>query len=180
MKIRTPLLNRFERFKKDEDGNATIEFVILFPWFIFILLMSIEAGLSSTRMAMLERSLEQTVRAIRINTNNPPTYDQVKRMICDGAEIFAKCGTRLRLEMVEINPRAALSLPKTVSCNNDPEVILPARGYASLGDNKLMMLRACILTKQFFIVNGIGLDMPRIKNGHYALVATTVFASEPS
>lgn len=180
MILRIPFGRHFKRFKTDEDGNATIEFVILFPWFIFILLMSIEAGLSSTRNAMLERSLEQTVRAIRINTASPPTYEQVKKMICDGAAIFDKCGTRLQLEMVEIDPRAALNIPTSVSCNDKADIIKPTRGYASVGDNKLMMLRACILTKQFFVVNGIGLDMPRIDGGYYGLVATTVFASEPT
>ncbi|WP_420860747.1 TadE/TadG family type IV pilus assembly protein [Algirhabdus cladophorae] len=175
-----PFLQRLKRFQRDEDGNATIEFVILFPWFIFIMMMSIEAGLASSRNAMLERSLEQTVRAIRINTASPPNYNQVKKMICDGAPIFAKCDTRLLLEMEEIDPRAPLTVNKNTQCNDDPEIIKPTRGYATVGDNTLMLLRACIMTKQFFVVNGIGLDMPRIKGGFYGIVATTVFASEPS
>jgi len=34
----------FARFRRGQDGNATIEFVFLFPAFIFLFLTGFEAG----------------------------------------------------------------------------------------------------------------------------------------
>jgi len=180
MSLRNALLTRAAKFARDENGNGTIEFVFLFPWFIFIMMMAIEAGMTSARYAMLERGLEQSVRAVRINTSSPPDYNQLKTMICQQSAVFPSCMTRLRLEMVEIDPRVGVNLTAQASCNDDPEVVQPARGFANVGDNRLMLLRACVLVKQIFVVNGVGLKLKEVKNNHYALVASTVFASEPS
>ena len=41
-----------------EDGNATSEFVILFPMFVFILVSATEIGFITLRHTMLERAVQ--------------------------------------------------------------------------------------------------------------------------
>ena len=180
MNVSRAFLKRIAHFAQDDSGTSTIEFVLLFPWFVWIMVMSVEAGMTSARNAMLERGLENAVRTLRINTEKPPNYEQLRKLVCQNAAVFPNCETRLQLEMVEIDPRVGVTVPKDVACNNDPEIIQPARGFANVGDNKLMMLRAFVLVQQMFVVNGIGLKLPEVKNGYFALVATSVFASEPT
>ncbi|MDW3118993.1 MAG: TadE/TadG family type IV pilus assembly protein [Roseovarius pacificus] len=66
------LRNRLARFRRDDGGNASIEFVIIVPVFIALLVFSIELSLITLRHALLERGLDLTVRQIRLGYAIPP------------------------------------------------------------------------------------------------------------
>ena len=53
------------RFRKDEDGAATVEFVLVAPMFLGLVLATFESGWMMTQSMMLERGLDQTVRELR-------------------------------------------------------------------------------------------------------------------
>ncbi len=66
--------SRIIQFWRDEDGVSSIEFVILYPLFYWILFMGVELGVMQARQAMLEMALDRTVRHVRLNTIAPPSY----------------------------------------------------------------------------------------------------------
>jgi hypothetical protein len=55
------------KFLKSEDGNVTIEIVVLFPVFFMILVSVIEIGMLMTRNTMLGRGLDVAVRDLRLD-----------------------------------------------------------------------------------------------------------------
>ena len=106
------LVKIIRSFRRDEDGAATIEFVILFPAFIAILISSYESGLMMVRNVMLERGVDLAVREMRLGQPVPPTFDQLKNIICDNAVIVNDCFNKIQLELQPIDT-ATWALPTT-------------------------------------------------------------------
>ena len=72
------MTSRLRRFFHKEDGNASVEFVLVFPAFLSLLLMSIELGFVTMRHPLLERGLDIAVRELRLGTGTVPQHDQIK------------------------------------------------------------------------------------------------------
>jgi Flp pilus assembly protein TadG len=62
---------RLRRLLAREDGTATVEFVVLFPVFMLVLVNAVEASVVMSRVAMLDRALDLAVRELRIGTAAP-------------------------------------------------------------------------------------------------------------
>lgn len=167
------------RFRRNETGTATIEFVLVFPAFMILFCSAFEAGLLMTRQVMLERGLDMAVRAIRLGTDHDFTHDETKRMICNGAGIIPQCMTNLKLEMVPTNPRNWSDVQRNADCVDVDVPNTPVRQFQNGQQNQLMVLRACVLFKPFFPGTGLGFQLPRKSGGMYALVSTSAFVMEP-
>ncbi len=167
------------RFRGDEAGNTTIEFVILFPLFMILFLSAIESGIYMTRYVMLERGLDDTVRAIRLGTTNRVDVDDVKQMICDGTVIIPDCENSVKVEMIRIDPENHVRLPARADCVDRDDPAAPARNFATGESNDLMVLRVCALFDPLFPTTGLGFQMPRESGDSYALVSMSAFVMEP-
>jgi len=149
-------LKSLRKWRRREDGNATIEFVIWFPFFFSILASGIDSGLLMIRHVTLERGLNEALRYVALNTVSPPTYLEFKDIICAEIAATGNCATALRVEMLRVDPKndAAINIPQRTSCNNTPEDIVPPVAYDTTGDNELMFVRACLMVKP--LIPGIG------------------------
>ena len=76
------LVNALRRLARREDGTATLEFAILFPAFIIILVSAVEVGFITMRHTLLDRAVDLTVRDIRLGTGTAPQYAQIRDTIC--------------------------------------------------------------------------------------------------
>ncbi|MGB8813882.1 MAG: TadE family protein, partial [Paracoccaceae bacterium] len=65
-----------------EDGTATIEFVLAIPAVLMIFMASFESGLMMTRGMMVERSVDMTMRELRLGHMIMPTFAKLKADIC--------------------------------------------------------------------------------------------------
>lgn len=173
------VLNRFARFRRDEDGNATIEFIIMFPLFIFLLLAGIEMGIIAIRQATLERAVDLTVRDIRLGTGTAPQHDQIKDTICDRAVMVPECKSNLRLEMITVDPENFVAPSVIPDCTDQSEEVNPVRQFTNGMDNQLMILRACAKFKPYYPLSGIGRELDKDNAGYAAITATTAFVQEP-
>lgn len=174
------LTHFLRRFRKSEDGTATIEFVLVFPAFMILFVSAFESGLMMTRHVMLERGLDMAVREVRINTGAPFTHTQIKTMICNSAGIIPDCMDQLKLEMRPIDPRSWSNIPRQADCVNVAEPYEPPRNFILGGDNQIMILRACALFSPIFPATGLGFQMPRKSGDFYAMVSTSAFVMEPA
>lgn len=169
------------RFRRNEDGSATVEFVILFPIFMAIFCAAFEVGLLMTRQVMLEHGIDKTVRAIRLGTTSPGPVDvtDIKTMVCNGAAIIPDCMAQLKVEMQPLDPRALVNIPTRADCvdRNDPAV--PSRTFVSGTQNQLMILRICLLIDPLFPGTDFGFQLPEHSGGGTAIVAATAFVMEP-
>ena len=170
---------RFRRFLRREDGNSTMQFVILLPLFVSILMMSAEAGIMLTRQAMLERSLDIAVRDLRLGTWQDPTHEQLKDRICDGTTIVRDCRQNLLLELSPVNTDTWAMPPDPPACIDRDEDIQPVTTFVPGAGNQLMLVRACFVIDPLFPTTYLGLQLPLDASGGYQLRSASSFVNEP-
>ena len=178
------IVNRLKSFGKNQDGSSTIEFVLLFPTFVFVFLLGFESGYYMLRGVMLERGVDVAVRDVRIANGNVPDLVQMKTNICNTALMLPDCENSLQIEIRPISPvpggvadagTEIGCIDKTVDAND----VANATIYNTGSGNQLMMVRVCALSEPLFPTTGIGAGLQVDSLGNYALVATSVFVNEP-
>ncbi|MEP4804316.1 MAG: TadE/TadG family type IV pilus assembly protein, partial [Hyphomicrobiales bacterium] len=116
------LISALAKLRRHEDGNATVEFVIVFPAIFFLVLAGLELGIVTLKHAQLERAVDLTVRDIRLNTGINPQHDDIKALICSRASFIKNCETSVRLEMIRQDPFEAMKVPTVPDCTDLSEV----------------------------------------------------------
>ncbi|MCF3593326.1 pilus assembly protein [Rhodobacteraceae bacterium LMO-12] len=166
---------------KGESGSATVEFAIMFPFYITLLLSSVELGMVHFRHSMLERGLDMAVRDIRLGTGTNPSHDDIKDAICEYAGVLPQCDANLRLEMILVDPRDYVAPPASADCIDHSEESNPMRSFEHGGSNELMMLRACYVFSPIFPTAGLGYQMAENSDGagNVAMTAASAFVQEP-
>ncbi|MEL6607827.1 MAG: TadE/TadG family type IV pilus assembly protein [Pseudomonadota bacterium] len=173
------LTNILRRLRRDEEGATAFDFVLVFPVFFMLFLASFESGMLMTRQVMLDRGVEQALRIVRLNTFNPPTYDQFHTMVCQGSGMIGDCLNDLRIEMVPFDPFTSFNMNTTPSCTNRSLAVQPATPFQGGADNQMVFVRACVMYRSFFPSLKFGSTLSD-GNGEYALTAMGVFVAEPS
>ncbi|SHJ59296.1 hypothetical protein SAMN04488012_11235 [Palleronia salina] len=171
---------RVVRFRRDEDGVATIEFVILFTPMIMMMLMGAEAGLLNLRHAMLERGVDVAMRAVRLGPATPPSHADIKKMICDQALLIPDCENALSVEMRAVSKNNWDVLGDKAICRDRSEEIKPATHFNPAQQSELVLVRACVKARPIFPTAGLGAAMTKDANGDYAAIATSAFVNEPT
>nr|WP_170397600.1 TadE/TadG family type IV pilus assembly protein [Ruegeria arenilitoris] len=172
-------ISALARFRRHEYGNVTVEFALVFPAILFLVLSGVELGFVTLKHAQLERAVDLTVRDIRLNTGVSPQHDEIKALICSRAGFISNCETNVRLEMIRQDPFAAITVPTVPDCTDLSEVARPVRTFQNGLENELMVLRACAKINPIFPTSAMSKALVN-EEGQYALTATTVFVQEPS
>jgi hypothetical protein len=171
------------RFRKDASGSATVEFVILFPIFMTLFVSCFELGTVMLRQTMLDRSVDMTVRQIRLGAVDNVTHDVVRDMICAGSGVLRDCQSELKLEMEVVDPRAWANLDPDVDCVNHADRTIPPREFRPGQENEMVIIRACHLFEPFFDNFSLGPalgDLLPVETGNsYRLVSIASFVVEP-
>ncbi|MFW2588995.1 TadE/TadG family type IV pilus assembly protein [Sagittula sp. SSi028] len=167
------------RFRRDEDGNATIEFAFYFTVFFLILTAGVEIAYMNLRHSMLERSVDLVVRDIRLSTGDVPSFAEARNKICEEAAILEDCENNLRLEMVEVDPRNFWTIDPNPDCRNAEEEPRPVRNFTPGTDNALMLIRACLKYKPMMPTTGLGKELYKDSDGYAQLMVTSAFVQEP-
>jgi len=165
-------------FRKDDDGNATVEFVLVFPVYMVLFISTFEAGLMMVRHFMLERGLDEAIRTIRLTTAQTWEADDIRQMICENAMVIPDCEASVRIEMERIDPRIEFKPDRRHECIDASDPSQPAENFGTGGEHDVMLLRACALFDVWFPATGLGMQMPKIGD-QYALVSLGAFVMEP-
>jgi hypothetical protein len=168
------------RFAKAEDGNGTVEFVIMLPFFFGLFMSTYELGMAMTRQVMLYRGLDLAVRQVRLGLMDPVDHDTLKAEICDGAAIIPDCLNQVKLEMRQVDPRNWAAIPTDADCVDREDNSAPLVSFTPGVMNQLMFLRACALFDPIFPTSGLGAAIPRESGDAYGLVAISSFVIEPT
>ena len=175
-----PLKPLLRRFRKSEEGHATVEFAITFPAMLVLLMSGIELGMISLQHSMLERAMDQTVRDIRLGTGSTPQHDEIKDLLCLRAGFIRDCSESMVLEMVQVDPRNWVGLSEVVNCVDKSEEVDPKINFENNAkDNELMILRACAKVDPVFPSSGLGANVVKDGEGEFALVSISAFVQEP-
>lgn len=179
-RIDKDLQNGIFRRMRREDGNASIEFVILFPIFMVLFMSAFEIGLLMVRQVMLDRATDIAVRTLRLGLWTDPNHDDLKDYICDVAAVLPECKNNLLIELSPVSTATWAPLPDATSCVDKVQNIQPVTAFKAGIQHELMMVRVCALQQPLFPLTGLGLQLPRIDPDHYALISMTAFVNEPS
>ncbi len=166
-------------FLSEKDGSAAIEFVFIFPLFLFVFFSSIELGLITARQSMLERALDQTVRDIRLGTGEAPQHDEIRDSICERSLYTQDCANSVKLEMVQVDPYDWDTPPQAPDCVDTVEVVQPVRNFTNGQSNELMFLRACLKFEPIFPFWGLGGHWAKDDDDRISLFASSAFVQEP-
>ena len=169
----------FRRAARSEEGASTVEFALIFPAFVTVLFMSVEAGLLTARIVMLERSLDIAVRDLRLGIMENPTHDLVKARICDNVVILPDCLNTVMLEMRPVSRTTWNVFEESPICVDRTADIQPLTTFVTGGENQLMLVRACAVFDPVFPTSHLGLRLPLDQSGGYQVVAMSAFVNEP-
>ncbi|SHH71815.1 TadE/TadG family type IV pilus assembly protein [Cognatishimia maritima] len=172
------ITQKLRNFRLKEDGNAAVEFVIMAPLLLILMLASVEIGMMTIRNSLLERAMDDTVRWVRLNTGAAPTHAELKTMICE-YNVVPDCETNLQLEMLVRDLRSWEVLPASYTCTDRAEEILPMSEFSLGEDNELVVLRACAKFEPLFPNALFASVLSKDGAGDAALTYTTAFVQEP-
>ena len=168
------------RFWRDESATATMEFVIVFPLVILFFIAVFETGLILSRQVLMERSLDDAVRTLRLVQGVSLTADDIEDAICANTAAIPDCDNVLVVDLRVID-QTTYSLPEEdVLCvdRNNIEV-RPDNVFSQGQDNELILIRACAIVDQILPVSGFGLNLTRDDTGGMHMVAASIFVNEP-
>ncbi|MDJ0827254.1 MAG: pilus assembly protein [Rhodobacter sp.] len=163
-----------------DDGNATIEFVILFPLFIGVFASAFEAGLMSTRHAMLDRATDLAVRDLRLGIDPTPTHAELKSAVCNYAGVIPNCDEALHIELEAVSKETWYFRTGQVQCIDRDEGIEPVVNFTPGIDNEMMLITVCAVIEPMVPITGLGLKLPKVNESDYALITMSAFVNEPS
>lgn len=171
----------FSRYLRNDRGSASVEFVLVFPVYLALMLMSIELGFITLRHTLLERGLDMAVRDIRLGTGviPQPTHANIKQSICNNSLMILDCENSLKLEMRSADLRSYNSLDTTADCTDKAEQTDPVYNVVPGQQNELMLLRACLKYDPLFPDDFLGSALDKDSSGQAAIVAMTAFVQEP-
>ncbi|EPX80905.1 TadE/TadG family type IV pilus assembly protein [Litoreibacter arenae] len=179
--------NRPVRFLRSlmgrEDGNATIEFAILFPVFMLIFMSIFEIGMLMTRYMMFDRALDVAVRHVRLAEDRSFTQDQVKQLLCSQTVILRNhCLEDLMLEMVRLDEDDQNWVFPTdaTPCRDLSQEVQPATAHVTGEGNDVIFVRACMSIEPFFPTAALGEYLTRDSAGRLNMIAMSAFSVEPN
>lgn len=173
---------KLRSFLAGSGGTASLEFVLLFPIFIFMLLASIEAAIFMVRTVMLDRGVDIAVRELRIGTEDPPSFQEFKSLICANTILIANCEDVVQVELRPVDMTTWAGLDGPALCRDVASTIDPfdQTEYTVGTNNQLMMVRVCALYDPFLPTTTFGLRLRPVDGEHYAIVITSAFVNEPA
>lgn len=174
------LLSQVRTLRQSEDGNPTVEFVLVFPFIVVMLLTTCEYGLLMTRQAMLESAVDKTVRHLRLGHFVAPTQDDLRRAICNSAGVIPDCMESLLIEMRPVSTVTWAPLGTDTTCKDRGSEISPVVELNPGTVNEMMLVRVCAVFEPFFPTTKLGMQLTRTELGGYALIASSAFVNEPA
>lgn len=171
------------RFRRAENGSATIEFVILFPMIMSIVLIGFESGYYMIRTVMLERAVDIAVRDVRLGNGRVPSFDEFRTAICENGALVENCEDTIQIEMrqVAVAPGGTDVMADRPACidvtSNEDQRDDTVFDVGQI--NSMVIVRVCAQQKPFFPTTPMGAGLVKDRNGHFAMTVSTAFVTEP-
>ena len=168
-----------KKLLRKESGAASVEFVLVFPFFVGVFLSSFDVAMMNFRAVMLERATDIAVRDIRLSSGAQLNYDDVKDDICDEAAMIPDCTNALKIELIAVNTTSWNGLQNRPDCVARNGTMQPVINFSNGQQNELMLMRVCVVVDPIFPGIGVGRSMPKDASGGYQVIASTAFVNEP-
>ena len=177
-----PLSYHIKRFWRDEGASATMEMVIVFPLMMMLFIAAFETALILTRQVMLERTLDMSVRVLRLAQGVVTNADEVRETMCNNTSVLPNCEDLLEIDL-QLVDTATYQMPSSneiCAGRGDGIIIRPANAFNQGGNNELVLIRVCFIVDRILPFSGFGLNLARDESGGLHMMASNIFVNEPS
>ena len=168
------------RKAREEDGSATIPFVIFLPFFMTLVMSSLEIGMVMMRQVMLERAVDLSVRDLRLDLWSGDQHE-FKELVCGRSALLPDCNNVLVVELRPVSTVTWEPLAGGATCIDRANPMDPKNfpKFEKGKGDEIMLIRACAKFDPIFPTTGLGLQLPKDNTGAYALISSTAFVNEP-
>ncbi|MCS6624174.1 pilus assembly protein [Roseibacterium beibuensis] len=172
--------SRLITFFRDETATATMEFVIIFPVIMMVFVASFETSMIMTRQVMMERTLDQAVRVLRLAKGLTVTSDEIRDTICDNTSFLPDCNALLMIDLQPIDD-TTYEMPEDndLCVHRSDATVTPDNEFIVGIDHEIMLIRACMIVDRILPFSGYGLNLTRDDSGGLHMIAASVFVNEP-
>lgn len=166
-----------------QDGNVTVEFVIVVPFLLSLFLASVDTGVSMLRQVMLDRAVDMAVREVRLGRVPSDGSVTMAQLICERTRFLTDCANSIAVEMLPIDTSNFDGLNDPIQCIDREQQIIPSVSFnpgAGGTAQELMTIRVCVAADPFIRLTGYLSSMPINEDGDYVVVSRGIFVKEPT
>lgn len=163
----------------DTRGSAAVEFVIVFPAFMFFFLFTFETGWFMAREMMFARAVDIASRDLRLGIDTNMTHDKFKDSICEHTIVFPNCSDDLVVELVTLDLNSAYPANEPNCRDRVDEDIEPKIEFSTGQRSDIMFIRACIPMDMMFPTVGFGGLKEKDDLGGIYITSYSAFMNEP-
>ena len=163
-----------ERFASDSRASPAVEFALIAPVFVALLLASLQAGVIFLAKAYLESVAETGARTVLSGQAGSMTQAQFQTAICAEVSALFNCGQLI--VQLEPLPSTATSLSTFIPQFNPDGTLTSPTAFAPGAGGQNMVL---IVAYQWPVYGGpLGLNFSTLGNGTLLMMSTQVFRIE--
>ena len=165
------------RFSGDEAGSPAVEFALVFPIFIGVVLATLQAGSIFLAKAYFESGAETAARFVLTNQTSSLTAAQFKTEICNELTALFNCGQMtVELEPLPAGTTNVSALLPTFNSHGNP-VGSPTVDVAPATCTDMLL----VVMYPWPVYGGpLGLNFSNMGNGKMLMTSTQVFRTEPN
>ncbi len=171
---------RWIRIVRNRDGSAAVEFAIVAPVFLAILMSTFEVGWFFFANSQVDAAVLDASRLVRTGTPQQTgvTKEQFFDIVCPKVSFLGPCQSRLTVEVKNYPSFTDLANDTAGAvCRDDDPTIINAIPYEPGTEQSIVRVRLCFL---YDTINpAVGVNLAESANGRRALVSTYVFRNEP-
>lgn len=171
-----------KRYIRDESATATMELVIMFPLMMIVFIAAFESAMILTRQIVLERTLDMSVRVLRLAQGVITDADEVRDSMCANTSLLPNCDELLTidLQLVDTDTYDMPSNDQVCAGRGNNIVIAPDNTFDIGSSNDFLMIRTCLVVDRILPFSGFALNLTRDDSGGLHMMATTIFLNEPT
>ncbi len=182
------LKHKLRQFRNDEAATASMELVIVFPILMLLFIAAFETAMILTRQVMLERTLDMSVRVLRLAQGVITNADEVRTTMCANTSLLPNCEDLLEIDL-QIVDRDTYVLPADdqICAQRGNEMIVRPDNHFQFGvdnlndaNNDFLLIRTCMVVDRILPISGFGLNLARDDSGGLHMIASTIFVVEPT
>lgn len=165
---------------RDRRGSAAVEFAIVAPAFLGLMMSSFEVGWFYLATSQIDAAAIESARIIRTGQAQKAgmTKEQYFDAVCPHVRIFGDCSQILTVEVDTFPTFQALANDtSSVVCTNDEPATVAALAYNPGTENSIVRLRVCLLYKT--LNPAIGLNVSETADGKRRVFSTYIIRNEP-
>jgi hypothetical protein len=161
-------------------GSTAVEFAILAPPFIMLMMSTFEVGWFYFTNSLVDAATINAGRMIRTGVAQEGGLDKEAFFdeICPKVNPIGDCGSRLTVEVQTFDTFAELAADVSEPlCRDDEPDEVNALAYEPGMDNQIVRIRLCFL---YDTLNpAIGVNLADTEDGRRRLISTHIFRNEP-